>query len=468
MNNMFKMLGMAGFFGSGGGSGGGGSSGPVKWEDIQDKPFYGSVTEAPLDIQWDGQIGDRFSCSMGNEGMYFVKLTDAVLTAEQLKSSTVSVTIEGNGTQEVPLSADDSLVVDNTDMGAMMVMDVLIVSVYDPDKFSSAAAAQGMNVTVTKGTYSVYGVGITDLRLWSDTVTIVDETIVPLPVKYLPEIPLNKLPDSVQPVIYTEAVAAEIIPEQELTDSGNGVAISDWIDKPPADGTKWTVTLDGTAYTCTAVNNEYLASFAEEGYAVIVGNGALIMGGENATIGLFDTGEPFVFVFYADDGPRCMFSDTSVAHTVQVNGFYFLHHEIPFEYMRKPITLSFALDESHPNDQEQYSKIRDEIGEIIVPLKYGVPVYSTYKGAKVRVVAASVDAFGDWTCFTFYDENGWRLTKISVAGGNALQYETVTNVLSAGYETDHIVLKSSTSGSTKKFKVTIDDNGQLTPTEITT
>ncbi len=37
----------------------------------------------------------------------------------------------------------------------------------------------------------------------------------------------------------------------------------------------------------------------------------------------------------------------------------------------------------------------------------------------------------------------------------------------ANYIYDHVIIKSSTPGSTKKFKLTIDDTGVLTATEIT-
>lgn len=43
----------------------------------------------------------------------------------------------------------------------------------------------------------------------------------------------------------------------------------------------------------------------------------------------------------------------------------------------------------------------------------------------------------------------------------------VASDLYGNIETDFIILKSSTEGSTKKFRVTIDDTGTLTPTEIT-
>ena len=53
-----------------------------------------------------------------------------------------------------------------------------------------------------------------------------------------------------------------------------------------------------------------------------------------------------------------------------------------------------------------------------------------------------------------------NLTKSDV--NTNIEVEAKQNII-----TDHIILSSSTTDSTKKFKITVDDSGALTTTEVT-
>lgn len=58
---------------------------------------------------------------------------------------------------------------------------------------------------------------------------------------------------------------------------------------------------------------------------------------------------------------------------------------------------------------------------------------------------------------------------ISNGSSNAVTSGAVYTALQAKQDviTDHIILTSSTADSTKRFKITVDDSGTLTATEVT-
>ena len=60
-------------------------------------------------------------------------------------------------------------------------------------------------------------------------------------------------------------------------------------------------------------------------------------------------------------------------------------------------------------------------------------------------------------------------TSVSSGSSNVVTSGAVYTALQAKQDviTDHIILTSSTADSTKKFKITVDDSGTLTATEVT-
>lgn len=65
-------------------------------------------------------------------------------------------------------------------------------------------------------------------------------------------------------------------------------------------------------------------------------------------------------------------------------------------------------------------------------------------------------------------ETDSTLTKSGVAADAATVGEKLTELAEESSHTfDEIILNSSTDGSTKKFRITVNDNGSLTSTEIT-
>ena len=69
----------------------------------------------------------------------------------------------------------------------------------------------------------------------------------------------------------------------------------------------------------------------------------------------------------------------------------------------------------------------------------------------------------------FNDNNDYTVLASEVESGSETLSTTAERISIGGVygiSTTEMILKSSTSGSTKKFKITVDDSGALTATEI--
>lgn len=442
----------------------GGFTGSVKWEDIENKPFYDSGGAAPLDIRWDGSTDGKEVITPPDAEVpaSLVKLHNRVFSLAEVQSCNVEVHINAPEAQPIDIVAsgtDEGLVTEMAE-GVYMISEFL----WFLNDVAAATMGADVGVTMTGGVYCMLLPGMTiDLHLWSDTVIIVDEAVVPIPEKYLPEIPMSKLPESVQPVIYTEAVAAEIIPEQELTDDNYGVETTNWIQKPLLVGYEYTVVFNGTTYKRVATENEPLSAFANA-KAILIGNHSVLT--DFYGLEAVDTGEPFcIMQIEGESRIFCVAAEKQTPFTIQVSGYYANHHLIPYEYMRNPVTISVAL-ETIPNltGDEKTSAVT-ELYAAEKALKNGLDVYATYNGETVRLTSMNINEPDNMFSYGGFAKNGWQYVSILTQGGFHRILES-SNALSAGYSKS-IVLQSSTEGSTKKFKITIDDSGTLTTTEIT-
>ena len=122
-----------------------------KWDDISDAPFYDKSVSAPLNITWDGDLTGRENFPAGAEDSYMVKVSDVVLSMEQLVGSTISYLSEtGNQTLEIT----EDLIFDATSQGMPMYsVDANLVIIVLEDIYQ-----EGMSIT--KGVwFSTFGNG---------------------------------------------------------------------------------------------------------------------------------------------------------------------------------------------------------------------------------------------------------------------------------------------------------------------
>lgn len=122
-----------------------------KWNDISDAPFYDRSKSEPLNITWDGDLTGRENFPAGAEDSYMVKVSDVVLSMEQLVGSTISYLSEtGNKTLEIT----EDLIFDVTSQGMPMYsVDANLVIIVLEDIYQ-----EGMSIT--KGVwFSTFGNG---------------------------------------------------------------------------------------------------------------------------------------------------------------------------------------------------------------------------------------------------------------------------------------------------------------------
>ena len=80
-----------------------------KWNDISDAPFYDRSKSAPLNIAYDGDMTGK-EVLQENEAMSLVKVSDAVLTYEQIIGTTIAgINLNDGSEMTIVLTAEDLL-----------------------------------------------------------------------------------------------------------------------------------------------------------------------------------------------------------------------------------------------------------------------------------------------------------------------------------------------------------------------
>ena len=258
-------------------------------------------------------------------------------------------------------------------------------------------------------------------------------------------------------------------------------------------GETYKVSWDGTVYECVCENVSGLPS---------IGNKSI------ASLGP-DTGEPFViFNQYGlnEQGWFSITKDTSASHMISISGSIAEVIQIPDKYIsdtfRDVVIAGDPLNWSE-NDWTKYYGLFEN-GKLLMINGVGSSnsegyVLSMAYSASSRIHRMSainfngdfykLDAYQDgeenkfcWAPIISYDAfyfqynktgsgNSEAYKRLEVADGlafttkNANEDAVMQKVVLEGDK--EIILSSSTSGSTKKFKITVDDSGTLSATEVT-
>lgn len=265
----------------------------------------------------------------------------------------------------------------------------------------------------------------------------------------------------------------------------------------PTVGEIYKVSWDGAAYECACVNFNYVP---------FIGNLSIIGAGS-------DTGEPFVISVLYDGWITISTADTSASHTFSISGIVEPIVKIPAKFIDKDasgyivvhknstmtkqeaqnyessilagevvfiiwswiylkgIRLSGANDESlliETQNGESYLIAQNSEGlfnlndmklhQAVFPsnnMTGGVSAEINIVNGKIRINSSSISTGAGTTDVLFYVQpNGTKSKSFEVLGNG----EAVAPAL---------ILYSSTAGSTKKFKITVDDSGTITATEVT-
>ena len=271
----------------------------------------------------------------------------------------------------------------------------------------------------------------------------------------------------------------------------------------PIVGETYKVSWDGTTYENTCVNFNRLQ---------VIGNLSIMGGGS-------DTGEPFLIVVGNGKGIRIVTADTSASHTFSISGTVAPIVKIPAKYIDKNSSgyvVIHSKDTMTQQEAENYksaiskgeavfiiwgslyisrisvSTSTDSTGVSVVYLTVNTPNGESYQIAQNSEGLFNLDDRKlSQAYFPVYKRTGEKNPSIRIKNNqlNIVPYEISNGVGTADIlfsvqpngtkskafdvlgngeaVTQALILYSSTAGSTKKFRITVDDSGALTATEAT-
>ena len=261
-------------------------------------------------------------------------------------------------------------------------------------------------------------------------------------------------------------------------------------------GETYKVYWDGVAYECACVNFNNMP---------FIGNLSIIGAGS-------DTGEPFIIGISNDEGIQIWAADTSASHTVSISGLVAPIVKIPAKYIDKNsfgYVVIHSKDTMTQQEAENYSTaiLTNEVVFIIwnemciSGISFGGTTgydlqLTTQNGEDYYITenANGVFAFSDRTFYeaifpknvAFGDNHPSidvynnkviisKSSNSSVVGSTDVLFQVrpdgpkskAFDVLGNGEAVaPALILYSSTADSTKKFKITVDDSGTISATEV--
>ena len=298
---------------------------------------------------------------------------------------------------------------------------------------------------------------------------------------------------------WVEQSVAELIPEQTLS---GGMSM-----EPPymfnvsyftiIPNLEYTVVFDGVEYKCIS---------AELNGATYIGNATLL----GAPVE--DTGEPF---FIAPISGMSVITATDGPHTIALSGWSIVYHQLPLDYIPNGKFLNGFIEHSSLTmTRDEVSRYREILSKSLFPMlvwqdfriksistgtSHGVNVIriADYDGALYTITENSdglysVDDANNGYNYLYIKKGNSSKSRLLLEGGkpvsiegvqestgNALDYTTFCvkktgrrngqdfEVLGNGaVKAYSVILPSSTAGSTKKFKITVDDSGTISATEV--
>lgn len=212
------------------------------------------------------------------------------------------------------------------------------------------------------------------------------------------------------------------------------------------------VTWDGVRYTCIA--DDTLGTLA-------LGNMGIAGAGE-------DTGEPFVF--FKESGIWMVATtDSSASHVVSVSGYDIVPKKIDAKYV--DLSSVPALQEM-PYGEWTYEKAKKILNSGKLPymqmsMDWGAFIMFPCQDATGQSSTEYI-TFASFVSCDLMDYSGARVAyvKLIKGAGNVVGNNVKIYDLPRGDNGTDIIIKSSTSGSSKKFKITVDDSGTISATEV--
>ena len=297
-----------------------------------------------------------------------------------------------------------------------------------------------------------------------------------------------------RPFYTSDPVETVFVEESTVAFSGDGGLYSAQIQSnfEATAGETYKVTWDGATYECVCVD---FSNF------LFIGNLSIAFGGS-------DIGEPFLMGMANGSGIRIYTKDASASHTISISWSIAEVTQIPDKYIsntfRDVAIAGNPLNWSEDDWAKYYGLFQS--GKLLMINGIGSSrsegyVLSMFYSSSVRNMSV-VSSTGDlyrlmsnsyseenkfyWAPIIYsgmfyfrYEQTGSDINsvnreeyeKLEISDGltfttkNANQEAVRQKVVLEGDK--EIILSSSTSGSTKKFKITVDDSGALSATEVT-
>lgn len=227
----------------------------------------------------------------------------------------------------------------------------------------------------------------------------------------------------------------------------------------PTGGDIYTVYWDGTVYECACVEDVDDA----DNPMYLIGNLSIVGSGS-------DTGEPFIFKIFNNGLIIIQTTNTSASHTFSISRILVEIVKIPTKYL--PVASEIEPGIMSVNDMLKQVRV-----EYFTESVYQVSGYSD--AAEIQDYASKNNSFGIYSPRKFngavlscYDNAVNNYITVVLSGSEDIecwkfsQGHLVMEKLWGIYE-DGVVISSSTTDSTKKFKITVDDSGTISATEVT-
>ena len=258
-------------------------------------------------------------------------------------------------------------------------------------------------------------------------------------------------------------------------------------------GDTYKVSWDGTTYESTCVNFN--------GFPVI---GNLSIAGAES-----DTGEPFIMI--VDNGKRIKIAtaDTSASHTFSISGAVAPIVKIPAKYIDKNSAGYVVIHSKNTMTQQEAENYMTAIStkEVVFIIWNGMCIsnidFNTIAGSELKLTTQNREIYsikkntnglfafsnrkfssasfpngvkaGDVPPTIYFHKNGIKIVSDNVGSTDVLFKVQPNATKSKAFDVlgngeavaPALILYSSTADSTKKFRITVNDSGTLTATEVT-
>lgn len=267
---------------------------------------------------------------------------------------------------------------------------------------------------------------------------------------------------------WKEEVAVEEVSETNVIFDGAGCEVESPFEFIPEKGSTYTVIFDGVRYECIGKYNSAID-------ALYVGNPTIAhIPGEDV-----DTGEAFLILYSSN---TLLYSNSSGTHTFKILGTNTVYHPFNINYLpRIEDAIENATDTTKglcPPLRELYDDISGKLireyhteSNILASTRTDVKNAlnkSSNHNLPIGIFNSTKKMSGK--ILNGYNDIQSSKTKVILSGNDRISYwEISDSTFKKIWEisAEGIMIKSSTEGSIKEFRITVDDTGTLSATEVT-